>query len=315
MAKAQSDESPLGWGWFLFKFFALTSLLLLAACGALAIIVLHNHRDVLPDTPTTRYIAKIFELYGPPVLAALKFAIQSGGFAIFSLAMLIAMMKIDKVARIVSNFLDAKGDIHSLVTAVERMSKQAEAVSLHSTKLVQMKSIIDETSAKIEDAIKQISELQRIAVSERIEATSPSDNAPIREGTDSTLSSNKDNDNWEALREIWNSNGARLDDVISRISSRRRREKFVRMPKTRYPDIINGLATEGFISNVARDASLRLHQTFMSYKPRNRPIPDQVVADMSVLNDMLAEEMSKTEPAGQAPRLESTVDNATVGAN
>ena len=63
------------------------------------------------------------------------------------------------------------------------------------------------------------------------------------------------------------------------------------MPRTNYPAIINGLADERLISEAARDASLKLHSTFMSYRPRNKKISDQVVASLVVFDSMLEKEL------------------------
>ena len=97
--------------------------------------------------------------------------------------------------------------------------------------------------------------------------------------------------NWERLRELWNANGARLDEVIERIPAKRLRTKFARMPKTSYPAIINALADAKFISEAARKASLDLNTTFMSYKPRNRKIPDAAVGAIELLDKQLAQEI------------------------
>ena len=94
----------------------------------------------------------------------------------------------------------------------------------------------------------------------------------------------------------------RLDEVIQGIANKRNRAKFVRMPKTSYPAIINALADAKFITEAARKASLELNAIFMSYKPRNRTIPDHAVGAMEVLDAQLQNEIRAVVPT-EVPSL------------
>ena len=66
------------------------------------------------------------------------------------------------------------------------------------------------------------------------------------------------------------------------------------MSRMQYPAIINELADAKFITEAARNGSLELHTEFMSYKPRNRKIPDPAIASLEVLDRQLEQEFAKS---------------------
>ncbi len=287
MAKAKSIETGQGrsnWAWFGFKFASLALLFALAGVGVFALVLLNEHKEVVPDIPAVRNFSSLVDLYGPPTVAAFKFLIQSGGFAVFAVALLLAVMKIDQVSKVISDFIQARGDIHSLVTSVENVPKHAEKLAEHATKLSDLRPLIQETAEKIEDALKQIADLQRLTVGQR--------EGDANQGATANPPTIETDRNWEELRALWNRNGIRLDDVRARIPGKRQREKFKEMPRTNYPAIIDALAETKLISEGTRKASQELHATFMSFKPRNRAIPDHVVERLRVLDQMLEHELS-----------------------
>jgi hypothetical protein len=142
-----------------------------------------------------------------------------------------------------------------------------------------------------EEAVLKLGDLQRQTVSERTETPAPQTAVALPNGQ---TTPETDGANWEKLRELWNANGARLDVAIERIPDKRRRTKYSRMDRRNYPAIINGLADEKFISETARKGSLDLHATFVRHRPRSRAIPDQVIADMVVLDRMLEAEFNES---------------------
>ena len=309
----ETERARSSWAWFGFKLVSLAVLFVLAGVGVLALVLLNEHKSVLPDIPAVRNISALVDLYGPPAIAVLKFLIQSGGFAVFAVALLLAVLKIDKVAKVISDFIQARGDIHSLVTSVENVPKHAEKLAEHAAKMSDLRPLIQETAEKIEDALKQIGDLQRIAVSQRTDAEPSLEAARDGGPKSANLPSVEVDRNWEELRALWNINGMRLDDVISRIQDKRRRDKFKRMPRTNYPAIIDALGDAKFISEAARKHSQELHSTFMSFKPRNRAIPDDIVERLRVYDQMLEHELSGTTTTASA--LPSSSASQAVSVN
>ena len=86
------------------------------------------------------------------------------------------------------------------------------------------------------------------------------------------------------------------------------------MPRTNYAAIINGLADDRFITASVREASLKLHSTFMSYKPRNRKIPDSAVGSLMALDKLLELELGRAIPEESAELTPITVENKSVPA-
>lgn len=228
-----------------------------------------------------------------------KFILQYGALFIGAVAFAAALTKVRTISKIIADFIVARGPIYSLGTTITEVDNTVGKLSDQVARLSRLEPTIREISEKIEETFAQIANLQRLAISERTGTSAEADLAPNRvnpnvAATEPTPLAPEEDKNWERLRELWNNNGERLDAVIDRISDKRRRARFQRMPRTNYPAIINALADDGYISNAARNASLQLHSTFMSYKPRNRKIPDEAVASLEVLDTMLAHELSMT---------------------
>jgi hypothetical protein len=233
-----------------------------------------------------------------------KFLIQYGALFIGAIAFAAAITQIKTIAKIISDFIVARGPIYSLGTTIVGVEKSVGLLSNGVDRLSKLEPTIKMMAEKIEETFAQIANLQRLTVSERTDTAGPESDGP----TPAAAPQPEEDRNWERPRELWNSNGERLDEVIERIPDKRRRGKFQRMPRTNYPAIINGLGDEEYISDAARNASLQLHSIFMSYKPRNRRIPDDAVANTEVLDRMLAHELrlppSEDEMAPSTPPVD-----------
>jgi hypothetical protein len=233
---------------------------------------------IAADSPARALVAAIWD--------DLKFLVQYGALLIGAIAFAGALTQIKTIAKLISDFIVARGPIYSLGTTIAEVEKSVAKLSGEVDRLSKLEPTIREIAEKIEQTFVQIANLQRLTVSERTDEAVGAGAATAQAVTES-----QEDRNWERLREIWNNNGERLDKVIAQIAVKRTRGKFQRMPRTNYPGIINSLADERFISEPARKASLQLHSTFMSYKPRNRSIPDSAVAALEVLDRMLEKEL------------------------
>jgi hypothetical protein len=159
------------------------------------------------------------------------------------------------------------------------------------------------TAEKLEDVLKQLADLQRIAVSEtRVGNDLEADASP-----DAAAEEDRLEENWQQLRAYWFANGERLDTVIENIPQARIKSRFRRMPRTDYPAIINSLANEGWITDSARKLSLELHKEFLSHRSRRRPVTDSIVGAARSRDGILAHELGQTlvppprEPSPAAP--------------
>ena len=247
------------------------------------------------ESPARALCAAIWEIF--------KFLVQYGGLLIGAVAFAAALTQIKTISRLISDFIVARGPIYSLGSTIAEVEKSVGLLSREVDRLSKLEPTIREMAEKIEETFAQIANLQRLTVSER---TNPPENP--NEPAPAAAEIGEEDRNWERLRELWNNNGERLDDVIERISDKRRRGRFQRMPKTNYPAIINALGDAGCISEPARNASLQLHSTFMSYKPRNRKIPDEAVASLEVLDRMLSHELGVPSSDEEAQSLTPAVD-------
>lgn len=238
----------------------------------------------------------------------LKYLLQYGAYFIAAVALLIAVTQIKTISKLMSDYLNARGSIYQLAATMSNAEETAKRLSGQADRLSQLEPIIKLMSEKVEEAVLKIGDLQRLPVSERIDASANSFADPTHPGPFAPTTTNADEDtNWEKLREYWNANGARLDLAIERIPEKRKRTKYSRMDRRNYPAIINGLADDGYISETARRGSLDLHATFVRFRPRNREIPDKVIGDLGVLDKILENEFAQLPDIGE--RLPPPVDN------
>lgn len=237
------------------------------------------------DSPTMRAARVAWE--------DIKYLIQYGAYLIAAVALLIAVTHIKTIARLMSDFLDARGAIYQLAATMTSAEATARGLAQRADQLSKMEPTIKGMAEKLEEAMLKIGDLQRQSVSERSETPTVAGTVAPGNGAAASAEVADDEQNWEKLRELWNANGVRLDEVIERIPEKRKRTRFSRMDRRNYPAIINGLADDRIISETARKGSLELHSTFMSYKPRNRAIPNQVIGDLIVKDKILEEEFAK----------------------
>jgi hypothetical protein len=254
---------------------------------------------IAKDSPARLLFLRLWE--------ELKFVIQYGALFIGALAFAVAISQIKTVAKLISDFIVARGPIYALGTTITEVEKSVSVLSRDVDRLSKLEPAIKEMAEKIEETFAQIANLQRLTVSERSDAAGDEISPDVGNGrADIGRQTPDDTRNWERLRELWNANGERLDAVIERIPHKRRRGRFQRMPRTNYPAIIDALAADGYISEAAREASQKLHSVFMSYKPRNRKIPDSAVGGIEVLDGMLQKEIGLSDD--DPPRTPNAVD-------
>ena len=253
------------------------------------------------DSPTMR-TARV-------VWGDIKYLIQYGAYLIAAVALLIAVTHIKTVAKLMSDFLDARGAIYQLAATMTSAETTAHGLAEQADQLSKLEPTIRGMAEKIEEAMLKIGDLQRQSVSER--SDSPAATAATGatgNGTTTQAEATEDERNWEKLRELWNASGFRLDEAIERIPEKRKRTRYSRMDRRNYPAIINGLADDKVISETARKGSLDLHSTFMSYKPRNRKIPNQVIGELIAKDRMLDEEFAKLAAPEERESPRTVVD-------
>lgn len=248
------------------------------------------------DSPAVRMAKVVWE--------DLKYVLQYGAYFIAALALFVAATQIKTVAKLMSDFLVARGAIYQLAATMSSAEETARRLSDQANRLSKLEPTIQGMAEKVEETVLRLGDIQRLQVSERTEEAVDAALAPA--------SATDDDQNWERLREIWNANGVRLDEAIERIPDKRRRARFGRMDRRNYPAIINGLADEHLISETARAKSLELHSIFVRYRPRNRRIPDDVIGNLTVLDRMLADELQRRQPSRNGSPTVDRTQPATV---
>jgi hypothetical protein len=212
------------------------------------------------------------------------------------------------IAKLINDFGESKGSIFELSTTitgvkntVTAVKTSASALEVQVSRLSDLAPIVTSTAEKLEDALKQLADLQRIAVSEQ----GAGDGAETVASSGGAAEEDKFEQNYQQLRAYWFANGERLDAVIERIPQARVRSRIRRMPKTDYPAIINALASEGKISEAARELSLELHKEFLSHRSRKKPVTDAIVGAAKVRDAMLAKELEPPPSPPPAPSADA----------
>lgn len=238
--------------------------------------------------------------YGRLAWSEGKNALETLTWALAAFGLVAALGRLKTIARLISDFRDSKGSIFELSTTitgvkdtVTAVKTSASALEVQVARLSDLAPVVTSTAEKLEDVLKQLADLQRIAVSEQ----------GAGEGVVGSVSSKgededeKLDENWEQLRSYWFANGERLDAVIENIPQARLRSRIRRIPKTDYRKIINALAHEGKISEAARKLSLELHKEFLSHRSRQKPVTESIVGAAQVRDAILAKELdSQPEP-------------------
>jgi hypothetical protein len=318
------------------------TVLLLTSLGLLTVVV-----EVLAWSAGERWqppdIAALQSMVpSRPILRAVEFSVQYGTYIAGIVVAFFALMKIDKIGRLIREFNDGNTrstisglvdsayridhgvtqlapTVEGLVPAIERAAAVAPALEHATNRLEAMlqeaSSIapaLQATTDKLEDLLTerletiltQIARLERLTVSEQLESNdgttshSMHDDDPLllpEPANQSIQLDSGESSNWEKIREFWNENGERIDRARESIKGKAMRKRISAMPRTNYPAIIEELAKYGIIGEVAREKSLNLHKMFMQHRRRKHAVPDAIVGDMDVLNQMLRKLFDSSE--------------------
>ena len=193
------------------------------------------------------------------IWAEVKTALQYISFFLIAIALFLAVIRMRTVAKIISDFLLARGPIYSLQGTIERVSETVE-------KLSHLEPTIQLLNEKIDAAQEQVAELQRYT---------------------SSQSSQHGGENWETLRALWYANTHRIEGVIDRIGNARRKQRYRKMPRTDYTPIIAALAKDRLIRPPAEEASIKLDKLFKDYLSGKETLTDAAVEELRVLDAML----------------------------
>jgi hypothetical protein len=269
--------------------FIVASLLVLVGLAAIAIKV----SDLYGASWWSKEQLDALFLIGRQAWSEAKGGLETLTWALAAFGLVVALGRLSTIARLISDFRESKGSIFELSTTITGVRSTVASLGGEVHRLTELAPTVTSTAEKLEDVLKQLADLQRIAVSENrisgpIEANASLDDAAEEDAHEQ---------NWQKLREYWFSNGERLDAVIEAIGNARIRSRFRRMPRTDYPAIINALANEGWISNSARGLSLELHREFLSHRSRRRPVTDSIVGAAATRDRLLAQELERTAPA------------------
>jgi hypothetical protein len=158
-----------------------------------------------------------------------------------------------------------------------------------------MHPLFQETAAKLASAVTALGDTERL-----LAATDQVTEESLATAADVSTESG-----WEILRNAWNANGRRLDDVRGSIANKRKRDRLVAMPRTDYRRIINALAHEGEISETAKKYALELHALFMAHRRTKNPKPE-VVGSVKVLDAQLEDEFNRIAAEPRPPHGKST---------
>jgi hypothetical protein len=208
-------------------------------------------------------------------------------FSVFYVAIKV-VNRLPLIREIITGFNDARGPIWDMRNTVEDFKSTIAELSKIEPVIKTVRDQIALLDEKIDAAQKQVEELQRHSASERTEArSSPEFPAPSSLGV---VAPSDDEANWQRLREIWRAHVARLEALIEGMDGRKARS-YRKMTRYDYKPIIDKLLEDGLLSPASAKSSKDLMETFSSYRPRNRKVPDKVVGDMIVLDRQLAAEV------------------------
>lgn len=213
-----------------------------------------------------------------------------------SIAAIMGMFRLRTIARVVKDFRHSEGPIQTIQNAAKELQKFGQMEPVVRALGEELKLL----GEKIDAAQQQVAEQQRLVASERTEAA-PQEvlfqldtaipDAPATSSIDAALDTN-----WLELREIWYRNTSRIEAKINSISDGRRKLKYDRIPRYQYNPIISALERDGQINPAVAAAFIELNSTFLRYKPRNRPVPDEIVGVMRVLDRQLEFELAGNPP-------------------
>jgi ABC-type multidrug transport system fused ATPase/permease subunit len=302
----QSSQRHNEWQRFLsalrITFHSLSYLALLMCVAAL--VLYHNKwARIELELPQVAKVWLALELTAIWVTENVGSIVRVASFALLAYALFKAAMNIERIFDIVNAFNTARSPIAQLQGSVQDVRTTADAFNRNlgslqeaSATLSKHAPAIAELNKKLDELSAQIFQLKVDTVSSQAEAdTNPilpgtSQSSPNRSSIDH-LAGREDQENWEELRAIWRRNIERLESLIKDRLKGARKRKYDDYSRTNYGSIIDKLHSDDALSSTARDKSKELHSLFMSYKPRNRPVTDDVVASMRILDRLLEVEI------------------------
>jgi len=270
--------------------------IVLAAIGLAATVI--KVTEQYGSSLWSREQLDLLAVYGKLAWTEGKNALETITWALAAFGLVVALGRLKTIAKLIADFRESKGSIFELSTtitgvqsSVAAVKGSAAALEAQVSRFSDLAPVVTSTAEKLEDALKQLADLQRIVVSEQGPDAVPDG------GATPTVDADRLEENWQKLRSFWFANGERLDAVIERIPNSRVRSRFRRMPKTDYPSIIHALTEEGRISRAACELSLELHKEFLSHRSRKKPVTDSIVGAAQVRDAMLEQELNTIVPS------------------
>jgi hypothetical protein len=218
-------------------------------------------------------------------------------------AILGALIRLNTILRVIIEFNKGRGplwDLRNTVTDIKQLEPSIQA----------LRSDFDAIVSKIDATNKQLAELQVESIGNRLDV--PVDGVPsLNEAPPGSAvaheQADSDAENWTKLREHWRRNAERLEFMIDNIKDGRTKSAYSRLPRTNLTRIVNKLQGQKIISSAAAKASRELIDLFNTYRPRNRPVPDEVVGALEILEGQLDRELV---PYAAVLAAQSAEDNA-----
>lgn len=199
------------------------------------------------------------------------------------IAALWALVRIKTILQVIVEFNKGRGPLWDLKNTVNDIKDLAPAINKLRDDFVAIADKVDSTN-------KQLVELQVESIGTRLDV-------PLEDETEqgdappSAAASDGDTDNWTKLRLYWKRNADRLEFIIESIPDGRTKAAYDRLPRTNLTRIVNKLQGQKLIAASAAKASRDLIDLFNSYRPRNRPVPDEVAQSLEILDGQLDREL------------------------
>jgi hypothetical protein len=255
-------------------------------------LTLHGAIAVKVDVPVLSTSGTILWSYVMQLGALVPEFVKVVSFLLLSWALFVAAMKIHTVYGIVREFNQARSPISELRNSVTGVKDSIDTLTPQMKNLRESAAVLNEHAPTIRELISRIDGLQRAI--HLVQEEMGSQSGPVAVGDAAAPQSaappvREDEPNWQELRSIWRRNTQRLEKIIQYRLVGRRRRSYVDVSRSDYPAIMEGLKKDNVLSIAAHAASLELHKLFMSYKPRNRNIPDEVIGSARVLDVQLEE--------------------------
>lgn len=230
------------------------------------------------------------------------------------LAVIGGLLRIKIIAATLRHFLEARGPLWALQNSVSGLQNLEPTLNSLNQKVEFLGKTFAAFDEKLVAAQKQIAALQVESVSNRTDAFDAEEVVAEPEfeiGAAQTQEEHEEH-NWQALRSYWRQNAERIEFIIDAIPDGRRKAAYDRLPRTGYDRIISRLETDGLISKAASEASLELNKLFNSYRPRNRLVPDEIVAGLAQLSKQLDLELAPYSEIASGATAEHLVNLSPV---